>query len=64
MTMKDVASQVEGMEARMGTLQSEFKQDLDGLHSTIQQLKPEEIMARITKINHLEHSISVLEEGI
>ena len=31
-TVREVASQVEGMEERMVTLQLEFKQELDGLH--------------------------------
>ena len=34
-TVREVASQVEGMEARMVTLQSEFRQELDGFHSTV-----------------------------
>ena len=62
--MKDAASQVEGMETRMMTLQSEFHQELDGLHSTVQQLNPKEIMMGMTKITNLERSVNVLDEVI
>ena len=64
MTVREVASQVEGMEARMVTLQSEFRQELDGLHSTVLQLNPEELMVGMTKISHLKQSVNALDEGI
>ena len=63
-TVREVASRVEGMEARMVTLQSEFRQELDRLHSAILQLNPEELMAGMTKISHLEQSVNALDEGI
>ena len=63
-TVWELASQVEGMEARMVTLQSEFKQELDGFHSTVLQLNPGELMAGMTKISHLEQSVNALDEGI
>ena len=44
LTVRDMASQVEGMEARMESLQSGFRKELDELHSTLQQLNPDEIM--------------------
>ena len=52
------------MEARMVTLQSEFRQELDGPHSTVLELNPEELMARMTKISHLEQSVNARDEGI
>ena len=63
-TMREVASQVEGMEVRMVMLQSEFRQELDGLHSTVLQLHPKELLAGMTKISHLEQSVNALDEGI
>ena len=63
-TLWDVASQMEGMEIRMATLHPGFQQELDGLHSSVQQLKPEEIKEGITKISYLERSIRALGEGI
>ena len=48
----------------MVTLQSKFKQELDGLHSTVLQLNPEELMTGMTKISHLEQLVNALNEGI
>ena len=33
--LKDMASQVDGMEAGIVSLQSEMRQELDGIHSTV-----------------------------
>ena len=63
-TVKDMCSQVEEMEVRMGTLESGLQQELDELHSTVCQLNPEEIMKGMSKITHLERSISALDEEI
>ena len=48
-TVKDMCSQVEEMEVRMGTLESGLQQELDELHSTVCQLNPEEIMKGMSK---------------
>ena len=53
-TLRDVTSQMEVMQIRIETLHTGFQQELDGLQSSVQQLYPEEIKERITKIYHLE----------
>ena len=63
-TLRDVASQMEGMEIRMQMLHTGFRQELDGLQSSIQQLNPKEIKEGITRISHLERSIGILDKGI
>ena len=56
-TMKD-------MEARMENMQSGFRRELDDLHSTVRQLYPKEITEGISKLSHLEQSISAFNKGI
>ena len=46
----------------MEMLHTGFRQELDGLHSSVQQLNPEEIKEGITKISHLERLIGALDE--
>ena len=63
-TLKDMASKVDGMEARIVSLQSEMRQELDGIHSIVQQLNSEEIAVAKAKLTHLESIVSALDEGI
>ena len=63
-TVKDLATQVEGMENRMVSLQSEFRQELDGINFTVQQLNPKELAVAMAKISHLENMVCALDEGI
>ena len=59
-----MASQVDGMEARIVSLQSKMRQELDRIHSTVQQLNPKEIVVGMAKLTHLESIVSALDEGI
>ena len=59
-----MASQVDGMEAWIVSLQSKMRQESDGIHSTVQQLNPKEIVVGMAKLTHLESTVSSLDEGI
>ena len=63
-TVKDLATQVEGMDNRLVSLQSEFRQELDGINFTVQQLNPKELAVGMAKISHLENTVCALDEGI
>ena len=63
-TVKDLATQVEGMENRLVSLHSEFRQELDGINFTVQQLNPKELAVGMAKISHLENTVCALDEGI
>ena len=63
-TVKDLATQVEGMETRMVSLQSEFWQELDGINFTVQQLNPKELAVGMAKISHLKNTVCALDDGV
>ena len=48
----------------MVSLQSKFRQELDGINFMVQQLNPKELAVGMAKISHLENTVCALDEGI
>ena len=48
----------------MVSLQSKFRQELDGINFIVQQLNRKELGMGMTKISHLENTVCALDKGI